>query len=87
MTPRRHVRDTLDRAPYLGEKFWSCAGAVEFTKLTKIDEAVGLTSCDYCALAGSDQCEEAECESGYKLPWSETETTLNGYYKKFEIED
>lgn len=35
MKPRRHVRDTLARAPYLGEKFYSCVGIIEFTKLKK----------------------------------------------------
>jgi hypothetical protein len=87
MKPRRHVRDTLERAPYLGEKFWSVAGPVEFTKLQKIDEAVGVTPCDYCALANTDQCEDADCECGYMFPFDKEETELNGYYKKIEVDE
>lgn len=86
MKPRRHVRDTLERAPYLGEKFWSIAGPIEFTRLLKIDEAVDVTPCNYCALAGFGQCEDAECEYGYALPFDKKETKINGYYKKFEID-
>lgn len=86
MKPRRHVRDTLNRAPYLGEKFYSCVGTIEFTKLKKIDESIGLTPCDYCALNGTDQCEDAECWMGYSFPWDTKESEMLGYYKNFKEE-
>lgn len=86
MKPRRHVRDTLDRAPYLGEKFYSCVGSIEFTKLKKNDESIGLTPCDCCALNGTNQCEDAECRTGYRFPLDTEESEILGYYKKFKEE-
>lgn len=86
MKARRHIKDTLDKAPYLGEKFHSCVGIIEFTKLRKNDESVGLKTCDYCALNGTSQCEDAECWMGYRLPGDTAESEMLGYYKTFEKE-
>lgn len=69
----RHINETFQIPPFVDERFRDGGGViVEFKIFEKIDEAVGLTPCDYCYY---DDGEDSTCDGGL---CSECLKTLDG---------
>lgn len=56
----RHIEETRDEPPFLGERLIAAIGLVEFVETQEHN----LCSCAQCDLT-QRECDEAECGSGY----------------------
>lgn len=83
----RHINETFQIPPFENEQFSDVGNVVvEFKVLDKIDEAVGLTSCDYCYynVGDGDPCDGGLCSECLKTPGGDNILDCCGYYVKVD---
>lgn len=86
----RHINETFRTPPFIGERFRDVGDVVvEFKILDKIDESVGLDSCDYCHYNIGDDfelCDGGFCSECLNAPDGDNTLDCYGYYVKVNKE-
>ena len=81
----RNISETFRKPPRNGERFHDGDRTVEFKILDKIDEAAGLSTCDYCCFDDGDDatCDGGNCNECYDLG---NYYPCPGYYKEVNVD-
>lgn len=81
----RRISETFRKPPRIGERFRDGDRTVEFKILDEIDEAVGLSTCDYCCFDDGDDatCDGGLCRECYDLG---NYYPCSGYYLEIDEE-
>lgn len=84
----RHVNQTRNGAsPYVGERFRSSVGVVEFRTMINHNKE-WYPNCRKCALwSAPDLCGFVECFLAYQKKDDQNESWCFGYYAKIEEEE
>lgn len=84
----RHVNQTRQGiSPYVGERFRSSVGVVEFRTMTNRNKEE-CPNCKKCALRDApDACGFVECFLAYQKRGDSAETPCFGYFVKIEEEE